>query len=200
MKRKNFLSVLMAVMVVSAIAGGCSKIQDNPVSNPLLTQKSAQLNAFATSGSNSTIGLTDQEIADLIHMRIEEKLARDVYHYFAAIYTKPIFSNIEKSEEVHMAAVLNLINYYGLTDPVAGMDYGVFPESTVFPGLYADLINKTDLKGALESGVTIEEMDIKDLEECILNTDKINIKRVYNNLLAASRRHLQAFNFNLTRL
>ncbi|HOB84337.1 MAG TPA: DUF2202 domain-containing protein [Bacteroidales bacterium] len=200
MKGKNFLSALMMVMVLTAITCGCSKIQDNPVNNPLLTQKSAQLNALATTGSNSTIGLTDQEIEDLIHMRIEEKLARDVYHYFAAKYKKPIFSNIEKSEQVHMDAVLNLINYYGLTDPVAGMDYGVFPEATKFPDLYIELINKTDLKGALESGVAIEEMDIDDLELCISNTEVLNILRVYNNLLSASKRHLQAFNFNLTRL
>ena len=42
---------------------------------------------------------------DLIQLREEEKLARDVYLYLYAQWDQWIFSNIAKSEQQHMDAV-----------------------------------------------------------------------------------------------
>ena len=52
-----------------------------------------------------------------MHMREEEKVARDVYLEFYEIYGNVIFKNIADSEQKHMDAVLALIVGYGLDDP-----------------------------------------------------------------------------------
>ena len=61
--------------------------------------------------------LTDDEIAGLMEMREEEKLAREVYRAFYTQYNYRIFNNISNSKNPHTSAVLNLINGFGLTDP-----------------------------------------------------------------------------------
>ena len=55
------------------------------------------------------------------------------------------------------------------------------------------------LLSAIEVGIAIEELDIKDLEELISQTDNPTIIRVYENLLAGSENHLEAFNSQYNR-
>ena len=43
-------------------------------------------------------------------------------------------------------------------------------------------------------GCTIEDLDIKDLQELIQNSDNIDILTVYQNLMLGSRNHLRSFN------
>jgi len=45
--------------------------------------------------------------------------------------------------------------------------------------------------------MTIEDMDIKDLNELIASTKNEDILIVYNNLLQGSHNHLRAFKKNL---
>lgn len=140
--------------------------------------------------------LNDAEKANLLHMREEEKLARDVYNKFYELYNMPVFRNIGISEQRHMDAVLNLLTGYGLTDPVAGKGPGEF--TPAFQPLYDELIaTGTNLTEALKVGVRIEELDIADLEKAINATEVPTLLRVYNNLLAASRNHLAAFSGKL---
>lgn len=61
--------------------------------------------------------LNEVEIADLTLMREEEKLARDVYWALGDIWTFRIFANISQSEQVHMDAMLALLEKYELQDP-----------------------------------------------------------------------------------
>ena len=56
----------------------------------------------AALSTDTPTGLSEAEALDLQYLRDEEKLARDVYLYFAAIYNKPIFSDIAASEQQHM--------------------------------------------------------------------------------------------------
>lgn len=138
--------------------------------------------------------LSAAEEADLLFMREEEKLARDVYNAMYARWRQPIFRNIAASEQTHMNAILTLLNRYGLPDPAAGNAPGVFTNPEL-QALYDELIargNQSRVE-ALRVGVAIEEADIADLEASLTHTTHADIRMVYNNLLRASRNHLRAF-------
>ena len=150
----------------------------------------------AGNGGPGVPTLTEVEVADLLFIREEEKLARDVYLFLYDDFGKKIFVTIAASEQSHMDAVLVLLNKYGLEDPAYGKDPGEF-ENTILQGLYDDLIKACCNREALEAGVFIEETDIEDLGIAISDTDKEDIKKVYGRLLEGSLRHLDAFNSHL---
>ncbi|MCA9264990.1 MAG: DUF2202 domain-containing protein [Planctomycetales bacterium] len=139
-------------------------------------------------------GLNEQETADLLHMREEEKLARDVYRAMAAKYDAPIFANIAASEQRHMDAVKTLIDRYGLVDPVGNNPEGVFTDDNL-QTLYDQLVARGEesLIEAYQVGVDIETLDIDDLNVAIAATDNPDIQQVYGSLLAGSQNHLTAF-------
>ncbi len=142
--------------------------------------------------------LSENEKQGLLFMREEEKLAHDVYITLGAVWDIPIFSNISRSESVHMEAVLSLLEKYEIQDPVKKETCGDF-SNTVFTGLYESLVKQgnASLVEALKAGAFVEETDIADLRERIKESDNDDIKQVYENLLQASYRHFRAFNRNL---
>jgi hypothetical protein len=144
--------------------------------------------------------LTSIEIEGLLHMREEEKLARDSYLTFYQIYGLNTFQMISNSEQHHMDAVKNLLDYYGLVDP-ASSQVGVFTNPDL-QALY-DQLNawgRQSLQDALLAGAKIEEVDILDLEYYLSQTNKYNIQQVYSNLTNGSENHLRAFVSNLNSL
>ena len=154
----------------------------------------------AAAGQNGKRTLSDQqtlsavEEENLIFLREEEKLARDVYLYLFDVWGQWIFENIAASEQKHMDAVKNLLDKYNLADPAAGNGEGVFLNEDL-QELYDDLIatgseSKLD---ALYVGATIEDMDIYDLQLFLEQTNKTDITRVFENLMKGSRNHLRAF-------
>ena len=147
-----------------------------------------------------TVDLSVDEIGDLLFMREEEKLARDVYTVLYDQWQIPVFQNIAGSEQAHMDALLTLINQYGLQDPAAGKDVGVFTDPSL-QTLYDQLIaaGSESLAGALVAGATIEEVDILDLQGSLAQTANADIVPVYQNLLAGSENHLRAFVSSLER-
>jgi hypothetical protein len=138
--------------------------------------------------------LTAEETADLLYMREEEKLARDVYQHFFEKWNLVIFANISASEDRHTNAITRKLARYGVADP--GMEYpaGVYANEELNQ-LYATLVAQGDVsvEAALEVGILVEEIDIADLEEALLRTNKLDVKRVYTNLLNGSYNHLEAF-------
>jgi len=138
--------------------------------------------------------LSDVEIQGILYMREEEKLARDVYLALYETWTMPIFKNISDSEATHMDAVKTLIDRYNLADPAQDKDVGVFVDATL-QQLYDQLVaqGRQSLSSALHVGAAIEEIDILDLQEYIAQTDKPDIKLVYENLTKGSRNHLRSF-------
>ncbi len=142
----------------------------------------------------SVAGLTEAEAVSLRYMREEEKLAHDVYVALFEAWGLPIFQNIANSESSHTAAVLRLLERYGLDDPAAGNPVGVFTDPAL-QALYDQLTaqGRQSLGEALKVGAAIEEIDILDLEESSQQTDKADILRVYANLLKGSRNHLRSF-------
>ncbi len=137
--------------------------------------------------------LSEAEKTDLIFLREEEKLARDVYLYAYDKHGLTIFNNISQSEQQHMDQVLTLLNTYDLPDP-ASPERGVFSDSTL-QGLYDMLTAKADssIVDALIVGATIEDLDIRDIESFKQRTTRTDLMAVYENLRCGSRNHMRAY-------
>jgi len=144
--------------------------------------------------------LLDDEVSDLIYMREEEKLARDVYLTLYELWDLNIFKNIASSEQKHTDSVKTLLDAYDLPDIVSDDTVGVFANDEL-QKLYDELVEKgsQSLSEALLVGGLIEELDILDLQEAIEKTEREDILQVYNNLLNGSYNHLQAFVSNYER-
>jgi len=155
----------------------------------------------AGSRANSTTILTAQEKDDLLFMREEEKLARDVYLTLHDIWGTPVFANIATSEQQHMDAILNLLNIYKLPDPTVGKLVGEFANLEL-QALYDTLIarGKQSVLDALLVGGVIEETDVEDLNAAMETSRISNIDKVYANLLNGSYNHLRAFASNIQSL
>lgn len=147
------------------------------------------------SGTNDPVvtALTEEEKNDLLFMREEEKLARDVYLYASNLYGQNIFNNISSSEQRHMDEILTLLEKYDIADP-ASPDAGAFNNAGL-QDLYDSLTNKCD-QSILEAyivGATIEDLDIRDLEDCMNRTTKPDLLDVFGKLQCASRNHMRSF-------
>ena len=140
--------------------------------------------------------LTQAEKDALLYMREEEKLAHDVYTLLADKWDLRVFERIAASEQVHMDAVMELLDRYGVADP-ASTQAGVFTNADL-QALYNELISKgqTSLKDAWLVGGAIEEVDILDLDDRLELTDQQDIQVVFENLRKASYMHLNAFAAN----
>ena len=156
----------------------------------IITSFGATIASAAPAADSST--LDAQEAAALLFMREEEKLARDVYNVLYAAWGLPVFKNIAASEQRHMDAIKVLLDRYGLTAPALAP--GKFSDSTL-QALYDKLVaqGKLSVTEALKVGVTIEQVDIKDLQTRLAQTDNLDIQRVFQNLLNGSYSHLNAF-------
>ena len=119
--RIAFLTVFSLVALLSI---SCTK--DDSISN------ADYYGQFNNGSINTQIALlpktalSDVELNGLVHMREEEKLARDVYTAMFNKYGVKIFSNIYASEQTHMDALLQLLNKYEIADPVGTNALGVF--------------------------------------------------------------------------
>lgn len=129
---------------------------------------------------------------DLLRLREEEKLARDVYTQLAKTSSLPIFRNISRAESQHMQSVERLIRGGGV-GPLNDVP-GVFvvPE---YQRLYESLIasgTRSPLD-ALNVGAKIEEMDIADLRRILTETNDPKFRQVLERLMRGSENHLRAF-------
>ena len=182
---KTYVKILMLSLLAILLVFTASV----PVS---LVQASAPSEAITT--TNTTLPLSPEEEATLLAMRVEEKLAHDVYATLYDLWNMPIFLNISQSESRHTASIAKLLSAYNITDPVDDSQIGVFEDPEI-QKLFTDLIaqGSVSLADAYVVGATIEEMDIIDLEEALAETDNADLERVYSNLKNGSIHHLSAF-------
>jgi hypothetical protein len=138
--------------------------------------------------------LTDTERNDLLLMREEEKIARDVYVRLHERWSLQPFANISGSEQAHMDMMLALLEHYGLPDPAHDLQPGKFHEAAL-QKLHDDLVEKglKSQEGAIQVGLLIEELDIADLQKASARTAKPEIRAVYAELERGSRNHMRAF-------
>jgi hypothetical protein len=144
--------------------------------------------------ANEEVVLTNEEKSDLLFLREEEKLAKDVYTYSFNKYGQNIFANISSSEQSHMNSVLTLLKKYHLTDPISNSETGKF-SNIELQELYNQLTTDSNISitKALEVGATIEDLDIRDIQNFKNHTSKSDLLTVYNNLSCGSRNHLRSF-------
>lgn len=174
-------NILLCSLVILSCAGAGPAIARGPGS-PGLPQSPAPAPTLSTVAAE-----------DLLKMREEEKVARDVYIKLYARWKTPVFSQISDSEQVHFDALGAKILTYGLTDP-ALPGLGEFTDIGL-QNAYDQLLASglTSSVQALTVGATIEDMDISDLLTAIANTDQAALKTTYQNLLEGSKNHLRAF-------
>lgn len=137
---------------------------------------------------------SDVEAETLAFMVQEEKLARDVYRVLYNLWRIPAFMNIAEAEQRHMAAVIRLMDKYGIENPVAGLDAGIFADQDL-QTFYNNLIDagQESQEQALLAGATIEDADIFNLRNELQVVDNEDIIMVFENLLQGSMNHLRAF-------
>ena len=189
MNRKGFLTVVLIITMVPV--GVFAQQRGGAVETTNLTQVIAGL---------PLEDLNEAEIEGLLLMREEEKLARDVYLTLADQWDIRSFANIAQSEETHMAAVAQLLDRYGIDDPVSNDSIGAFTDP-LFAGLYEELVQSgmESYLDALKVGAKIEELDIADLLNLMDAADNQDIRVVYQNLLKGSRNHLRTFDMQIAR-
>lgn len=152
----------------------------------------ALISAFATTFAVAAAQTAADPFAWL-SLYEEENLARDLYARFEASYQLPVFGNIERSEERHIAAVATLLETRGITVPAhATGSYNDVALQAVYDQLAAQ--GDASLVGALRAGALVEELDIADLDELLARSDLTTQDRlVFSNLRTASMKHLNAF-------
>jgi len=117
---------------------------------------------------SKSVVISETELDILLHMKEEEKLARDVYSALNLIWNNQVFLNISNAEKTHMNAIIFLLQDYG-TDYTKVLDPGKFTNPT-FQALYEELVvrGSVSIEEAWKVGALIEEMDIKDLTEYLI--------------------------------
>ena len=152
----------------------------------------AQIRANIAAAPRSA--LSAEELNDLLLMREEEKIARDVYIRLYEQWGMRPFHNISGAEQAHMDAMLALLEHYGEPDPAQGLAVGQFRRADL-QALYDDLVMQglQSQAAAVRVGLLIEELDIVDLQKAARRTDKPEIRAVYAELERGSRNHLRAF-------
>ena len=175
-----FLLAMLGVEPVATASGGPAPTADAGAPQRLL--------------SAPALALSPAEEADILFMREEEKLARDVYVFLYELWGHPVFANISESEQRHMDSMAALVDTYSLTDPVQDDSVGAFTNPDL-ASLFASLSarGQTSLLEALGVGAFIEEVDMRDIRAAIDRATHADIIQTYENLLRGSRNHLRAF-------
>ena len=189
--KKKYL--VIAALLFASVFVACK--DDNTITTADQPFQSAESQAMSNAiDAMPFVGLTPDVEEGLIFMREEEKLARDVYRFFYEKYGLRIFRNISRSESMHMAALKKLLDKYELNDPVVNDEIGKFQNEDLAQ-LYVQLTEtgSASLLEALKVGLTIEDLDIRDLMAYETEIDSRDIIYVYENLTRGSRNHLRAY-------
>ncbi len=207
MKTKMKTLVLIGILFASSLAfSSCQKenmnndnAQYNSLLNVLADGTTSVIETNLKSAMVKTSSLTDSDLASLLKMKEEEKLARDVYTALNQKWNSTIFSNIAAAESNHLNAIVLLLTTYGADASIG--EPGIFANAEV-QALYTKLVNvgSAAIAEAYKTGALIEEMDIKDLNLSLSTATNSNVILVFENLVKGSRNHLRAFNRQLTTL
>ena len=189
----------LSFVLISLLTMSCSKTDTLSIADQYGQFNSIYLNSQIATLPMQTI--SDEESKSLIHMREEEKLARDVYIAMFNKYGLRIFENISSSEQTHTDAILQLLTKYAIKDPVGVNAVGVFTDPGL-QALYTSLVNSGNVSilEAYKVGATIEDLDLYDLKVDLLKVDNQDIILVYQMLSKGSRNHMRNYFSNLKSL
>ena len=207
--RRILTKVLAAIAIIAGVGG--------------LLAMAVSAGVKVAYADNTIIALDYNEQTHLAFMREEEKLARDVYIELSAMYPDhPIFGRIDDSEQRHTDAVKAMIEKYGLDDPSANDNVGVYTGEDYgwyFTGKFSQLVDRASVSEleALYVGAFIEELDMMDINQCPMvivetdnginsvtecgkvYTDNTDVANLYASLLDGSDSHLESYVKNIER-
>ncbi|MEE9359678.1 MAG: DUF2202 domain-containing protein [Hyphomicrobium sp.] len=140
------------------------------------------------------------ESVDLVYLREEEKLARDVYLALFERWQLPVFEHIAASEQRHLNLATAALERRGLSAENYSDKPGAFANDSLL-ALYNGFLEKgaTSLTAALEVGATIEDLDIRDLDAMIAANPEPALLASLEKLRCASGNHMRAFTSQLER-
>ncbi len=149
---------------------------------------------FALAAPANAATTTTATATMLQEMAAEEKLSHDVYVTLGNIFDVSTFDRISSSELRHQAALRTLMATYGVTDLTAGDAVGTFDDPAV-QKLYNDLIaaGSVSIAAAAQAGITVEKLDMADLDVALAANPAADITRVLEILRSGSVKHLAAF-------
>ncbi|RIV73217.1 DUF2202 domain-containing protein [Flagellimonas aequoris] len=182
-KVKEFSWVVLSILISIPMFWGCSDNGDSVVENAIIDDEATAI-------------ISEEDKNALLFMLEEEKLARDTYAFLYDTWGMVQFNNIKQSEELHMTAVVTLLDAFNV-------DYEILPNGEFDNNDLQALYNKFEEDGvmdevsALKIGATIEDLDIVDLEEHIQATTNSDIASVFASLQCGSRNHLRSFTQSL---
>ena len=136
--------------------------------------------------------LSEDDKSALLFMLEEEKLARDTYIYLNDLWSINQFANIKNSEQTHMDLVENLLIENNI-------EYSIQPvgefETQTLQNFYDQFVSDGSVStaNAMQIGATIEDLDIKDLQDYLDATTHTDVIAVFENLQCGSRNHLRSF-------
>ena len=192
--KKNI--ALMTVLSLTILLSACQK--SNPVESAAVNMTASLALVQKSVSSLPKETLEEAELARILFIREEEKLAYDVYKTLFDKYGATVFQNIPNSELSHMESMLTIIKKYELVDPVDVNPRGIF-KNTALQTLYNQLIEKgyISILSAYQVGALIEELDISDLTSSLAVTNNQDVRLVYDFLNKGSRNHLRSFYKNI---
>lgn len=146
------------------------------------------------------VALNEDEIASLVYMIQEEKLAGDLYEAFYAQTGLTVFDRIATSEDRHFDALIKLAERDGVdVGDLLALPPGEFLDPEL-QAMYDELLasGSASAEAALIVGQKVESEDIADLADVMATTESVVLVGIYEHLLAGSERHLEAFGLELT--
>ena len=153
-------------------------------------------------GPEATTPVTSysRQAIDLVYLREEEKLARDVYLALFEKWQLPVFEHIAESEQGHLTLATAALERKGLKADNYDDTPGTFANESL-RALYARFVEKgaASLTAALGVGATIEDLDIRDLDAMIATSPEPSLLASLETLRCASGNHLRAFTSQLKR-
>ena len=142
---------------------------------------------------------------NLYRVKVEFRITPSVEKWLGAFHsnnlrlidadgTSEFYTGFSGRSDAYRDALKNLVTRYELIDTVVNDAVGEFT-NPAFADLYDKLVKdgEISLEEALKVGVSIEELDIVDLEIAMEDDLARSVSRVFENLLAGSQNHLSAF-------
>ena len=182
----------MRTIQKAVLAGGMAVLLGSGLAGTAFAATQSQTDSTTATSATGISGGT--RTADLAYSRDEERMARDLYAVFGKTYNAVVFDRIAAGEQRHFDAVGALLTTYAIADPAAGQPAGTYANADV-QKLYDQWKAQglKSVKDAYSVGVALEQTDIADLQGILERNSDADAQRVFTQLLAASRHHIDAF-------
>lgn len=138
--------------------------------------------------------ITENDKNSLVYFREEEKLAADAFDYFYEMWTNKLFLTFKNSETKHECRFRELLDYYGIEDPVKEYGRGEFGSDSL-EYYYVSIISfgSKSLLHSFLAGAEIEEKTVYELGNAIKVIDNENLTEVYKTHKISSEGYLRVF-------